>query len=290
MTALFAFPEQAALGASLLKTSSLEQGAWEWRHFPDGESYVRILSDVKSKPAIILCSLNRADEKIMPLVFLARTLKEFGCGKITLIAPYLGYMRQDKRFNGGEAVTSAIFAKLLSEYIDALVTIDPHLHRYKALEEIYACECKVLTAAPLMAEWIAGHVKKPLIIGPDMESEQWVQAVAGRTKAPFVILEKMRRGDREVEIVLPNIEKYQGTTPVLIDDIISTAATMIKTVELLRQQKFGRIVCLAAHSVFANNAYENLTKLGNVEVITVNTIPHSSNEIDTAVLMQSTIS
>jgi ribose-phosphate pyrophosphokinase len=122
---LFSFPEQAILG----KAMGLEQGAWEWRHFPDGESYVRVDSHVKGKTVAILCSLNQPDIKTLPLIFLTRTLKEMGAARITLIAPYLGYMRQDKRFKEGEAVTSDIFAALLSPYIDALITIDPHLHR-----------------------------------------------------------------------------------------------------------------------------------------------------------------
>lgn len=287
MTLLFAFPEQADLEASLLTTPHFEQGVWEWRHFPDGESYVRILSDVKSKPITILCSLNRPDEKIMPLIFLARTLRECGAGKVTLIAPYLGYMRQDKRFKEGEAVTSALFAQLLSSFIDTLVTMDPHLHRVKKLEDIYACECKVLTVTPLMAAWIAKHVKKPLIIGPDQESEQWAKDVARQAKAPYVILDKTRRGDHEVDISLPDIEPYQEHTPVLIDDIISTATTMIKTAQLLRQQTDGQIICLATHGVFADQAYEKLLKTGNVKIVTANTIPHPSNAMDTAPLLAS---
>lgn len=285
MTLLFAFPEQAALGEALVKTSGFEQGAWEWRHFPDGKSYVRILSKVKLKPVIILCSLNRPDEKTLPLTFLVHTLKELGAGKITLIAPYLGYMRQDKRFNDGEAVTSTIFAKLLSGFIDALITIDPHLHRHAKLEEIYACECRVLSAAPLMAQWIAKHVQNPFIIGPDKESEQWVKDVTRRANAPYVILDKTRRGDREVDIRLPDVQHYKKHTPVLIDDIISTAATMIKAIELLRLQEFKQIVCLATHGVFAENAYERLLKMGNVKIVTANTIPHASNAMDVASLL-----
>lgn len=246
------------------------------------------MSDVKLKPVTILCSLNQPDEKIMALVFLARTLKELGAGKITLITPYLGYMRQDKRFKDGEAVTSTIFAKLLSGYIDVLVTIDPHLHRHKNLEEIYACECKVLSAAPLMATWIAAHVQKPLIIGPDMESEQWVKIVAGQSNAPYVILEKTRHGDRDVEILLPDVRQYKKYTSVLIDDIISTAATMIKAIGLLQQQGFTQFVCLATHAVFAENACEGLLKMGGIKIVTSNTIPHSSNAMDVSPLIVGT--
>ena len=188
-------------------------------------------------------------------------------------------MRQDKRFRDGEAVTSDIFAKVLSPYIDGIVTIDPHLHRHAKLEEIYSCQCTVLTAARLMAKWVAVNVKNPLIVGPDMESEQWVKTVAGEAGAPNVVLSKTRHGDREVNITLPDLEKYLALTPVLIDDIISSAATMIKAVELLRQQGFSQPVCLATHGIFADDAYDQLVKAGAGKIVTTNTIPYDSNAI-----------
>ena len=75
MTLVFAFPEQQPLAKTLCATLDFEEGAWDWRHFPDGESYVRVLSELRAKPATILCSLNQPDEKLLPLVFLARTLQ-----------------------------------------------------------------------------------------------------------------------------------------------------------------------------------------------------------------------
>lgn len=280
---VFAFPEQAALAESM----DFPLGDWQWRHFPDGESYVRVMSDVKGKPVAILCSLNRPDAKALPLIFLAQTLKELGAAKVMLIAPYLGYMRQDKRFHEGEAVTSEIFAPLLSHYIDTLVTIDPHLHRHHRLQEIYDCECTVLSAAPLMTQWIQKNVAKPLIIGPDAESEQWVKEVAAGAKAPYIILEKTRRGDRGVEITLPDITSYRGHAPVLVDDIVSTAGTMIKTAGLLRAQGFAHIACLATHGLFADDAYEKLRQTG-ARIITANTVPHPSNGLDIVPLLKPT--
>ena len=285
MSLLFTFPAQKELAASLCATGKYALGEWEWRQFPDGESYVRIASDVQAKQVSLLCSLDQPDAKIMALVFLAKTLKELGAEKVTLIAPYLGYMRQDKRFKDGEAITSNIFAEFLSRYIDALITVDPHLHRHASLEEIYTCTCKVLTAAPLMADWIASNVNNALIIGPDMESEQWVKDVAARANAPYVILEKTRHGDRDVEIILPDVTPYAGRTPVLVDDIISTAATMIKAIGLLKAEGFTNAICVATHGVFAAGAYENLVAAGTAEVITANTIPHKSNGIDVAELI-----
>lgn len=281
---LFAFPEQAAL----TNTIGLEQGDWQWQHFPDGESYVRVVSDVKGKETTILCSLNQPDAKALPLMFLARTLRELDVTRITLIAPYLGYMRQDKRFQKGEAVTSEIFASLLSHYIDALVTIDPHLHRYHRMEEIYDCECTVLSTAPLMTQWIKQNITKPLIIGPDAESEQWVKEVAVSANAPYIILQKTRHSDREVEITLPDIAAYHNRLPVLVDDIISTAGTMIKTVGLLKAQGFAEIACLATHGLFAGDAYKKLQQAGARRVVTANTVLHPSNRLDIVPLLKPT--
>ncbi len=283
---VFAFPEQVELANVI----GLEQGAWEWRLFPDGESYVRVVSNVKGKTVAILCSLNQPDAKTLPLVFLAQALKEMGASKVKLVAPYLGYMRQDKRFKEGEAITADIFAALLSPHIDALITIDPHLHRHHALKEIYACECKVVSAAPLTVNWIKQHVRKPLIVGPDMESEQWVKEVAASVNAPYIVLQKTRHGDRDVEITLPDIGRYRSHAPVLVDDIISTATTMIKTVGLLKVQGFADITCLATHGIFAGNAYADLRKAGASQIVTANTVLHPSNGLQVAGLLAAVVS
>jgi len=277
----FAFPEQGALR----KAMGFTEGIWEWRYFPDKESYIRVISDVKDKAVAIICSLNEPDQKTLPLIFLARTLKEIGATKITLFAPYLGYMRQDKSFKSGEAVTSDIFAKLISPYIDVLITIDPHLHRHRKLQEIYTCKCKAVSSAPLMAKWIRQNVQQALLIGPDIESEQWVKTVATDAGAPFIILEKIRHSDRAVEINIPDITQYHSHTPILIDDIISTAATMIKVTELLHQQGSRNIICIATHGIFSNNSYINLQKTGIRKIVTANTIPHPSNTLEVAPLL-----
>jgi ribose-phosphate pyrophosphokinase len=282
---IFAFPEQA----ELIKGLNLPKGDWQWRYFPDGESYIRVTSEVKDKEVIILCSLNQPDTKTLPLIFLAHNLRELGASKITLIAPYLGYMRQDKKFNAGETITSQIFAAILSSYIDALITIDPHLHRHHDLTQIYNCACTAISAASLMARWIKENIAKALIIGPDIESEQWVKIVAEGANAPYIILEKTRHGDRDVDIIIKDITKYKSYKPILVDDIISSGVTMIKAIELLKKQGFVDIVCLATHGLFAGDAYTKLKNTG-AKIVTSNTINHPSNVLDTTVLMTDVIS
>ena len=107
---------------------------YEHRIFPDGESYFNIQSGVENKTVVILTSLLAPNNKILDLVFIAKTLRELGANDIGIVSPYLGYMRQDKKFKAGEALTSKIFAELLSAHFNWLITVDPHLHRYKALK------------------------------------------------------------------------------------------------------------------------------------------------------------
>src|SRR3546814_9457408 len=80
--------------------------------------------------------------------------------------------------------SSDVCSSDLSAEFDGLVTVDPHLHRYGNLQEIYSIETEALAASPLLAEWIRDHVEAPLIIGPDSESEQWAGAIAGHIGAP----------------------------------------------------------------------------------------------------------
>lgn len=277
---IFAFPQYENLAKTLAAKTGYELGSLTFRRFPENESYVKINSDVKNKKVILVCGLENADEKIMALMFFSQTAKELGALELGLIAPYLGYMRMDKRFNDGEAITSNIFAGFLSKQIDWLVTIDPHLHRHKTLEEIYSIPCKTLHATDAIAAWIKENISNPVLIGPDEESEQWVKKVAEKSGAPFVILTKIRHGDRDVEVSFPQIEKYREHTPVLIDDIIATANTMIETVKHLQNLKTKAPVCIGVHAIFAGDSFEQLKKSGAQKIVTCNTITHASNAIN----------
>lgn len=279
-TVIFSFPGNENTGRSIARHIGALEGSFELRNFPDGESYVRIDSDVRNRDAIIICTLYQPNDKFLPLYFIMKTLRELGAGKIHLVAPYLSYMRQDKQFNPGEAVTSDYFGELLSENIDSLITIDPHLHRHTSLSEVYAVPSRVVHASVAIAQWISENIVNPVLIGPDSESEQWVSEVAKLACAPFLVLEKTRRGDREVEVSVPKVELFKEHTPVLVDDIISTAHTMIETVQHLRHAGMKAPICIGVHAVFAGTAYDDLLKSGVNKVVTCNTIRHVSNGIE----------
>ena len=287
---IFALPGNTVLARGIARHLDAELGAFTLRRFPDGESYVRLLCDVEGQQAVVVCTLFQPDDKILPLYYLSRLLKDSGAQSVTLVAPYLAYMRQDKVFNPGEAVTSEYFAALLSSAVDRLITIDPHLHRHVSMSEIYTIPCKAIHAAQLVSDWIRQNVVNPVLIGPDSESEQWVSEVAAKAGAPFLILEKVRHGDHDVDVSKPVVEPYSNHTPVLVDDIISTAHTMIETVGHLRVAGMAAPVCIGVHPVFAGNAYDDLVMAGAAEVVSCNTIQHSSNRIDVSELLAMAIS
>jgi ribose-phosphate pyrophosphokinase len=276
---LIAMPGNEAMTASLARVLEAEVGQLEVRAFPDGETYLRFLSEVSGKDIAFVCTLDRPNEKLFPLLFAAATARELGARRLGLVSPYLAYMRQDRRFKPGEAVTSREVARLLSDSFDWLMTVDPHLHRYGSLSEIYRIPTRVVHAAELMSQWIRGHVPNPIIIGPDSESEQWVSAVAKDANAPYTVLQKTRRGDRDVEISVRNLQDLDGRIPVIVDDIISSGRTMIEAVSLIIARGATTPVCIAVHGLFADNADEILRHAG-AQVVTSNSIPHETNRID----------
>jgi len=284
-TILLALPENEKIAQRLSDTTGTYLGKSEIRHFPDGETYIRIDSDVKDKKVVLVCTLDRPDKKLLPIYYLSKTARDMGCKSICLVAPYLAYMRQDKIFKSGEAVTSEYFAQLLSSFIDYLITIDPHLHRRSSLAVIYSIPTQVSHASFCISRWIKKNIENPVLVGPDQESKQWVSKVAADAEAPFIVLKKLRLGDQKVEISKPDIEKYSDHNPVLIDDIISTGKTMIETIKQLKKTGMQPPLCIGIHAIFADYTYENLLSAGAKRVITSNTIDHISNAIDVTELL-----
>ena len=280
---VFSLPENEEHARRLATALKGGLGSAELRRFPDGETYVRLQTGVRGRDVVLVCTLHQPDEKVMPLVMLAEAARDLGATRVGLVAPYLSYMRQDKRFHSGEGVTSLYFGRFLSRVVDWLVTVDPHLHRHASLAESgYTIPTRVVHAAPAVAAWIRANVQRPVLVGPDSESEQWVASVAGLAGAPHLVLEKVRRGDRDVEVSVPQVERYRDHTPVLVDDIISTARTMIETLKHLAAAGMPPPVCIGIHAVFAGDGFAALEAAGPARIVTCDTIPHSTNGIELA--------
>ena len=281
MTVVIAVPGSDKQASELATRLGATLVTPEIRQFPDGELYVRIDGDVKGSDVVIVGSLHAPGDKFLLVAFLAGTARDLGARRVGLVAPYLSYLRQDSRFKAGEGVTATYFGKLMSGVLDWLVTVDPHLHRLDSLDHVYSIPTTIARAAPSIASYIATKIPHPVLVGPDAESVQWVSAVAAGCKAPYVILEKTRRGDRDVSISMPD-QAWNGHTPVLIDDIVSTGKTMVEATRQLRAAGSAPPICIAIHAVFADAVNDELMLAGATGIVTCDTIPHSTNQIGVA--------
>lgn len=273
------------MGRDLGGTSGLVQV----HRFPDGEGRVRLTGAIRGEDVALVAGLERPDEKVVALLFAAATARDLGAVSVGLVAPYLPYLRQDRRFRAGEGVSARYFCRLLSAAFDWVVTVDPHLHRIGALDELFTIPAEAAHAAPLLAEWIARTVEAPLVIGPDAESLQWAGAIAQLIGAPHAVLAKRRAGDRRVEITLPDLAAYAGRRPVLVDDVISSGETLAAAVRALRGAGWPAPVCLAVHPVFAGGAEEVLSAAGAAAVVTCNTISHPTAVLEVQGLLTAAV-
>lgn len=276
---VLALPGNQAAAGRLAAALGAEIGHADSKRFPDGESYVRLQTPVRDADVVIVCTLDRPDDKVLPLLWLAIAAREGGARSVGLVAPYLAYMRQDTIFEPGEIRTAQHFAALLTARFDWLVTVDPHLHRIPTLADIYGIPATAVQAAPALAAWVQAHVPAPLLVGPDEESRQWVEHVAGLCGAPWVVMNKTRHSAWNVEVSPVGAGQHSGRTPVLVDDIISTGHTLIAAAGQLQRAGLPPPLCMGVHAVFAPGAYGDLSAVV-ADVITCDTIAHPSNRIE----------
>jgi ribose-phosphate pyrophosphokinase len=277
-------PHNESATAAIAQELGSEAGSIELRQFPDGETYLRYATDPAGRDIAIVCTLDRPDGKFLPLLFAAKTARDLGAKRIGLVAPYLAYMRQDRRFHTGEAVTSRCTADLLSGAFDWLVTVEPHLHRYRTLDELYTIPSRAVGAAPAVSAWIISRSINGVLIGPDQESENWISEIAKSTSLPFTVLKKTRWSDNKVEIRVRDAGLLTGRTPVIVDDIISSGGTLREVIQQVREQTQAKPICIGIHGIFANGSDQMLAAEG-AELVTCNTVPHATNTIDVTALI-----
>ncbi len=275
---LVALPGGTALATRLAAQLGCEWTALASHTFPDGETLVRLDVPVQGRCVVLAGSLDQPDGKTLPLLFAADAARELGAARVGLVAPYLAYMRQDHRFRDGEAVTSRSYARLLSGSLDFLVTVDPHLHRWHSLGQIYTIRTQVVPAAPAIAAWLREQVARPLLVGPDAESAQWVRHVAGLAGAPWTVMAKTRHGDRDVDVQLQDPGPWPGCTPVLLDDIVSSGGTLLAAAAALGRAGLPPPLCVAVHALLDGAAMQRLRDAG-LRLASCDTVEHETNAI-----------
>lgn len=254
------------------------------KKFPDGELYVRFPQERLSGDVILVQSMYpNPNESLVEVVLAGHTARELGARRVVLVAPYLAYLRQDKRFKSGECVSNKIMAKILASF-DEVIAVDPHLHRIRSLREIFGARGRHVSAVGVLAEFVKQHFSSCVIVGPDVESAQWAGVVARMVGCSFVILKKKRYSARVVRIKVSTKDSVRGKTVVLVDDMISTGHTLLEPIRQLKRLGAKRIVCMAVHGLFVEGALKKLRDAG-AEVITANTIVNPVAKISVAGLL-----
>lgn len=246
--------------------------------FPDGESLVRLPAELP-RHVIFCCNLADANRRLIELELALATAVRLGADRLTLVAPYLCYMRQDAAFHPGEAISQHIIGELLARRLDTLITVDPHLHRTRKLDAaVPVRRAVVVSAAPLMTQWLKERSDHPLIVGPDEESAQWVSNIATPAGYDYCVAHKQRLGDREVRVAIPD-RPFGGRDVVLVDDVASTGQTLAETARQLAGRGAASISVLVSHALFVDGAVERLRAAGVGEICSTDSIPHDSNHL-----------
>ncbi|CAK0758804.1 ribose-phosphate pyrophosphokinase [Gammaproteobacteria bacterium] len=283
---VLSFPDYVPQGRALATALSVAWAEIEIHHFPDGESRIRLPPTLPDE--VILCrSLDHPNNKLVELILVARAARQLGVRHLTLIAPYLCYMRQDMAFHPGEIVSQRIVGGVLGELFDAVITVDPHLHRIRFLEEVLPAHFVLaLSATSLMGDFLKHQplYENALLLGPDQEAKQWVEAIAHSHGLRHAVATKQRSGDCAVSITLPDLD-YRDQMVVVVDDVASTGCTLAKTAEALYARGVARVAVLITHALFCTNSPERLKQAGINEIWSTDSVAHHTNVIALADLL-----
>ncbi|MEM3137240.1 MAG: ribose-phosphate diphosphokinase [Thermofilaceae archaeon] len=255
--------EHIAVGlAKLLKA---ELGEVEVTKFPDGETYIRLLPDVKGRRVVYVNTLQPSPNDALTETFLTLdALKDLGAREVHAIIPYMAYARQDERFRPGEAISIATVAKLFKSLeLDSIYTVDMHLHRVTDPSRLFGARFRNLTGVLELAKYVKHRSElreNAIVIGPDEEAEQWARIMAEDLNLDYAVLEKKRYSATEVRIEARGAD-VGGKKVIIVDDIISTGGTIIEAAKVLRELGASGVIVTCVHPVLSGNAYAKLQKL-----------------------------
>lgn len=283
MTAtLHAFSDVAAPARRLAQALGIIFKPAALRHFPDGESRVRV--GATGARAILYQPLMQPNARLVDALLAASALRDRGASHVTLVAPYLGYMRQDRAFSAGEAVSQRVVGELLAGIFDALVTVDPHLHRTPSLDLVTpGIAGLAVPAAPAIVAHLLGRLApRTLLVGPDAESRPWVEAVAAPLGLDWLVAAKHRRGDRSVAITLPAGTSLKGRPVLIVDDLLSSGGTVLACAQALRDAGARRVGVVATHCLASAEDLARLRAAGIAPILAADSVPGPAARIPLA--------
>jgi ribose-phosphate pyrophosphokinase len=252
----------------------------ELRIFADGESKIRLDNMAKKNCIIIHSTYPPTDQHLMQLFMIMYKCKEDGAKDICVVSHYLAYTRQDKVFVNGEIITINLVGKILASLgITKLITIDSH--KPNALN--YSFATIDLTAIPSLSSYVKYNLtmNDPIVISPDEGGMERAKKFAELINANSLSLVKTRdRFTGDVSVSLLDQGTLKNCDALIVDDMISTGTSIIKTAELLKKYHIGDVYAICTHALLLDDAKQKLLNAGIKEVISTNSIPNEFARVD----------
>lgn len=284
MDLVLAFDDDRARAGALAAALGTDSAVIDRHRFPDGETRLRLPPALPAQ-VVLLCGLEHPNAKLAELLLAAAGARELGAGRLVLASPYLAYMRQDIAFTPGEVVSQRHLGRLLAAHFDAVVTVDPHLHRVRTMQEVVPGRGGVaLSAAELLGAYIARRVPGALLLGPDEEAAQWVRLAAAGRGLDHAVCVKHRHGDRDVDVALPGAS-VTGRAVVLFDDVASTGRTLAAAARGAIAAGAASVDVAVTHALFVGDALAQVHAAGVRHVWSSDSVPHASNVVSVLPLL-----
>ena len=254
----------------------LTRGQARVTRFSDGEVYLQIQENVRGADVFLMQpTCNPVDMHLMELLLMMDALKRASARRITAVIPYFGYARQDRKDKPRVPISSKLVADLLTTAgADRALVVDLHAPQ---LQGFFNIPVDHLFASPVLVD----HFKKLnlpnlTVVSPDAGGVERARFFAKKMDAALAIVDK-RRVDINVAEVMHVIGDVHGRTCLVIDDLIDTAGTLVKTARALRENGATQVYACASHAVLSGPAIENIAKSEITEVVVTNTIPLSDS-------------
>jgi len=252
----------------------LTRGQAQVTRFADGEAYVQIQENVRGADVFVMQpTCRRVDEHLMELLLMIDALKRASSRRITAVIPYFGYARQDRKDKPRVPISSKLVADLLTTAgADRALIVDLHAPQ---IQGFFNIPVDHLFASPVLVDYFKKLALPDLtVVSPDAGGVERARFFAKKVDAPLAIVDK-RRMEMNVAEIMHVIGDVNGRTCLLIDDLIDTAGTLVKTARALKENGANRIFACASHPVLSGPAVDNLATSDIEQVVVTNTIPLS---------------
>ncbi|MCD0447798.1 ribose-phosphate diphosphokinase [Actinocorallia sp. API 0066] len=267
-----AYPELAKEVADNLDCELVPTAAYD---FANGETFVRFLESVRGSDAFVIQShMAPINQWIMEQLIMVDALKRASAQRITVVAPFFGYARQDKKHRGREPISARLMADLFKTAgADRLITVDLHTAQ---IQGFFDGPVDHLFALEILADHVASTLdtSQVTVVAPDAGRVRVAERWTDRLGCPLAIIHKRRDPLVANEVkVFEVVGQVEGRTCVIVDDMIDTGGTIVKAAEALFEQGAARVVVTATHGVLSGPAVDRLKNSRISEVVLCNTLP-----------------